>query len=334
MESPNPELPSATQSGLRRFLVKADSVVYPIIVMLTAFLPARLAYGVAIVRGDLLYRCDSDTRKEIEQLIQSAIEGKDLIPSLESVTRAYFRNKSCSVVDGMRLLGDGKALSRLVEVRGLNYLDAAIAGGKGVVLFSSHSLAGSAYALLGAQGYPITMIGRWSSKGDINKPILFILSRLYRGRPVTNNFRRPLVEKRSGDIGVAVKAAIVLRGNGIVGIAIDALVKAKDISRPVTVSFLNRRLLKAPGAVSLAQLTGAPLLMMLMHRKADSCHQVLEISPPMSVEGDTAEVFARCLGLVEADIRRHPAEYNWGAEVWFYEKRDAGKQSSSMRKRT
>jgi lauroyl/myristoyl acyltransferase len=326
-------LPSAIQSGLGKFLVRADSVVYPIIVMLTAFLPARLAYGVAILRGDLLYRWDSETRVETEQLIQTAVESMDLTPSLESVTRAYFRNKSCSVVDGMRLLGDGKALSGLVEVRGLNYLDAAIVGGKGALLFSSHSLAGSAYALLGTLGYPVAMIGRWSSAEDINKPILFILNRLYRGRPVNKSLGRPLVEKRSGAIGVAVKAAFVLRGNGIVGIAIDALVKSKDISRPVAVSFLNRRLLKAPGAVSLAQLTGAPLLMLLMHRKADFRHQTMVISPPMSVKGDTAEVFTRCLGLVEADIRRHPAEYNWGAEVWFYEKRKARRQSSSMRKK-
>jgi hypothetical protein len=120
---------SMTQSGLRRFLVRADSVVYPMLVVpLTAFLPARLAYGVAIVRGDLLYRWNLDRRKEIEQLIQSAVEGKDLVPSLESVTRSYYRFKSCDMVDAMRLLGDGKAFSRLVDVRGLDFLDAAIAG--------------------------------------------------------------------------------------------------------------------------------------------------------------------------------------------------------------
>jgi KDO2-lipid IV(A) lauroyltransferase len=290
-----------------------------LVVPLTAFLPARLAYGMAIVRGDLLYRLDSATRKEIERTIQTALKDKNLIPSLESVTRAYFRNNSCSVVDNMRLLGDGRALSRLVDVRGLNYLNAAIAGGKGVVLFSAHfGSFRSSHSLLSALGYPIAMLGRISSErmsAEINEPTLLrIFHRLYKGRPVNYHLRRPVIEKHPGTFGVAAQAALALRRNEIVGIAIDARVRRNDIARPVAVSFLNRQLLKAPGAVRIAQLTGAPLLMMLMYRKADSCHQVMEISAPISVEGDTAEVFARCLGLVERYIRRHPALYAWGEE--------------------
>jgi lauroyl/myristoyl acyltransferase len=36
-----------------------------------------------------------------------------------------------------------------------------------------------------------------------------------------------------------------------------------------------------PGAVALARLTGAPLLMGIAHRAADYRHQVLEISAPV-----------------------------------------------------
>ena len=64
-----------------------------------------------------------------------------------------------------------------------------------------------------------------------------------------------------------------------------------------------------PGAIKIAQLTGARVLMMFMRRSSDWRHQVLEISPPMSMEGDTATVFRRCFAQVEAAIRRDPAHW-------------------------
>ncbi|MGD0396192.1 MAG: lysophospholipid acyltransferase family protein [Nitrososphaerales archaeon] len=226
----------------------------------------------------------------------------------------------------MRLLGDGKALSRLVDVRGLDNLDAAIARGKGVVMFCSHLGSRATFALLGARGYPVTMIGRATFGDDANKPTLVrMFHRLYRGRAVSYHARVSGISNYPGLFGAAAKAAIALRGNAIVGIAIDAKPKPQDVSRPVAVTFLNKHVSKAPGAVSIAQLTGAPLIMISIHRKEDWCHQVIEISPPVSVEGETADVFARCLALVEADIRRYPAQYVWGLEgFWRLDPDEAG----------
>ena len=65
----------------------------------------------------------------------------------------------------------------------------------------------------------------------------------------------------------------------------------------------------APRAVTLAQLTGAPLLMGIAHRAADYRHQVLEISAPVPVDGDIKTVFERCAAEVSAAIRRSPASW-------------------------
>jgi len=75
------------------------------------------------------------------------------------------------------------------------------------------------------------------------------------------------------------------------------------------VDFLNGKASLLPGAIKIAQLTGARVLMMFMRRSADWRHQVLEISPPMSMEGDTVTVFRRCFAMVEAAIRRNPAHW-------------------------
>jgi lauroyl/myristoyl acyltransferase len=62
--------------------------------------------------------------------------------------------------------------------------------------------------------------------------------------------------------------------------------------------------------VTLAQVTGAPVLMAFLHRASDYRHQVWEISAPVPLEGDTATAFGRCAAEVSAAIRRNPAHWN------------------------
>ena len=111
-------------------------------------------------------------------------------------------------------------------------------------------------------------------------------------------------------------AAAALRANEVVTIAIDAPPLEGDRARAVEVPFLCRQARLLPGAVTLAQLTGAPLLMGFQYRAADYRHQVLEISGPVPVDGDMPDGFERCAAEVSAAIRRNPA--NWG---FFYAKR-------------
>ena len=122
---------------------------------------------------------------------------------------------------------------------------------------------------------------------------------------------RPNIEPWAGRVAVAAQAAAVLRANEVLTIAIDAPPLDSDLARTVEVPFLGRRARLLPGAVTLARLTGAPLLMTFMYRAADYRHQVLEISAPVQcpMEGDTATVFARCAAEVSAAIRRSPAHW-------------------------
>ncbi len=82
------------------------------------------------------------------------------------------------------------------------------------------------------------------------------------------------------------------------------------------VPFLGRRAGLLPGAVTLAQVTGAPLLMGFMHRTRDYRHQVLEISARVPMAGDTPTAFARCAEEMGAAIRRSPAQWTyWASEA-------------------
>jgi hypothetical protein len=132
---------------------------------------------------------------------------------------------------------------------------------------------------------------------------------------VRHHQHRPNIEPWAGRVAVAAQAAAVLRANEVLTIAIDAPPLEKDLPRTVEVPFLGGRARLLPGAVTLARLTGAPLLTAFMYRTADYRHQVLEISAPVQcpAEEDTATAFARCTAEVSAAIRRSPAHWVYWA---------------------
>jgi lauroyl/myristoyl acyltransferase len=273
---------------------------------LVAFLPAPLAYKVAYLHGNWCYRWDTYAREWIIRALTNVL-GDQLSPAERvRVTRDYFCLRSCETVDLMRLAGKGRALARLVEIRGLEHIEAALAAGKGAILCSAHfGSYDSCFSLIGARGFPITVIGRWPS-GD--RPIERFFFQLVHYKPVGHH-RRPNIQPRPGNFGAAVQAVTALRQNELIATFLDPPVFAADRKRAVSVDFLNGQVLLLPGAITIAQLTGAPVLMTFMRRSADWRHQVLEISPPMPLDGDAVADFKRCLAVVEAAIRQDPAHW-------------------------
>jgi len=306
---------------IRRIVLRIDARSYPwFVVPLVAFLPAPLAYGVALLRSDLRYRIGEagqpsqlETTCALELLFGDRLTTKER----DRIARDYGRVRSCGTIDAMRLLGRGKALVSLVEVRGLEHLEAARAAGKGAVLCSGHFGSDrSLFSLIGALGFRVTTIARWSyGEEDKKNKLSKLLYRLSVNSPVTAHQSRPNIERRWRNLSPAVQAATALRRNEMIGIMIDAPVRPHDPSKPMAFDFLNRKVVLVPGATTIAQLTGAPTITVLLHRSADWRHQVLEISPPNRVVGDPVNAFKDCLALVEAGIKRYPAQWTFLVNV-------------------
>ncbi len=292
-------------------ICKLERILYQlVIVALGAFLPARLAYAMACLRGDWRYRLDGSKREQVIGSLEGVF-GDQLSPAERArVARDFFRLRSCEAVDLMRLAGRGRALARLVEIRGLEHIKAALAAGKGAILCSAHfGSFDSCFSLIAACGFPITVIGRWPSKADSNRSsIELFFSRLIHRRLLTRHRHWPNIEPR-GQLGIAVQAASILRHNELIAICLDPAVLDADRARAVPVDFLNGQALLLPGVTTIAQLTGAPVLMTFLRRSADWRHQLLEISSPMSMDGDAVTAFGRCLAVVEAAIRQNPAHW-------------------------
>jgi KDO2-lipid IV(A) lauroyltransferase len=279
-------------------------------------LPTALSYRMACWRGDWLFQCQAGKRTEMSRNLRLVL-GDELSPAaVQRVTREWFRLSSCGAVDVMRLRRGTRPLRRLVEIRGREHLEAALAKGKGALVctghFHSHD---SGFSVLHASGFPVTTIGRrgYNYDAGISSAERWLWE-LY-VRPMRRYRQRPTIEPWPGRPQVAALAAAALRANEVVRVTIDAPPLDSDRARAVEVPFLGRRAGLLPGAVALAQVTGAPLLIGIAHRTADYRHQVLQISAPVPVDGDIKTVFECCAAEVSAAIRRSPASWAFWPET-------------------
>ena len=151
------------ESRAERLLRSVEGVAYwAAVAPAVACLPAALGYRIACWRGDLDFRYRHRKRAEVVRNLRQLL-GDDLGPDdAERLTRDWFRFASCNAIDVMRLRYRARPLRRLVEIRGREHLDAALADGKGAIVCSAHfGSFDSAFSLLGASGFPVTTIGRW-----------------------------------------------------------------------------------------------------------------------------------------------------------------------------
>jgi phosphatidylinositol dimannoside acyltransferase len=275
-----------------------------------ARLPASIGYRLACRRGDWLSRHQAAKRAELARNLREMLGDELSRVAAARVTRDWFRFASCDAVDVMRLRHGGRPLRQLVEIRGREHLEAALAGGKGAILCSAHfGSYDSGFSVLHASGFPVTSIGRWQYKytASLSSAERRFWDRVY--RPVRRQRQRPNIEPWPGRYEVAALAAAVLRANEVVTICIDAPPLDSDLARAIEVPFLGRRARLVPGVVTLAQVSGAPVLMGFLYRSGDYCHQVLEISAPVPVDGEPAAAFRRCAAEVNAAIRKSPAHW-------------------------
>jgi lauroyl/myristoyl acyltransferase len=297
-------------SRAERALRSAEAVAYwAAVAPVLARLPAAIGYRAACWRGDWLFRRQTGKRTELARNLRML--GSGLSPAAaQRVARDWFRFASCEALDMTRLRHGTRPLRRLVEIRGREHLEAALAGGKGAIVCGAHfGSYHSSLSLLHASGFPVTSIGRWQYRytAGLSSAERRFWEHVY--RRVRSQRQRPNIEPWPGRFQVAAQAAAVLRANEVVTIAIDVPPLDSDRTRAIEVPFLGRRAKLLPGVVTLAQLTGAPVLMCFQYRSADYRHQVLEISAPVPMDGDVTTAFGRCVAEVSAAIERCPAHW-------------------------
>jgi KDO2-lipid IV(A) lauroyltransferase len=310
------ELTTAAVVRRRPLLDRLEILAFWLVVApLLALLPARLGYWAACRRGDWVFRRWPEGAAIVKRNMLQVL-GDTLSPAeAERLATEFSRFQSCEVVDMMRLRNGTRPLGKLVEVRGREHLEAAMAAGKGAVLCSAHFGAYvSAFSLIHASGIPVTDIGlvHWNYDQSAS-PAVRRFWDFANARRLLRHRQHPDIQSwEAVAIGDSEEAVRTLRRNEMVTILADSAPKGSDESRVVKVPFLGREAKLLPGAIHLARSAGAPVLMVSMSRSADYRHQVLEISPPLSLEGELQEALARCAAAMEATIRANPAQwFDW-----------------------
>lgn len=107
-----------------------------------------------------------------------------------------------------------------------------------------------------------------------------------------------------------MRMAEILRSNELIAMAIESPLSQEERARSIPVDFLGRQILLLPGSVTVARLTGSAVLVLVMNRRADWRHQVLEISP-VPLHGDAAAAIQYCMKTLESPIHQNPACWDW-----------------------
>ncbi|MBC7794785.1 MAG: lysophospholipid acyltransferase family protein [Clostridia bacterium] len=224
------------------------------------------------------------------------------------IVQGCMKTLTMFVVESLRLprLTRAKA-DEIVEVRGQEILDAALAQGRGVVVITAHmgnfDLLGCVHALRGIKANIVYKNIGWRSAHAF-----FFAAR-----------------RKAGVTVIAPKGSErqilrALRSNEAVGFVID---QHMPKHRGIVCTFFGRYVSTTPAPALFALKTGALVVPALIRRVGDSGHHVSQIYPPIVMEQPHADRAAnlrhntqRMNDWLEAEVRKTPEQWLWLHKRW------------------
>jgi len=269
---------------------------------------ARMPKGAASAAGrGLAWALGSVARIRRREVLATLARCFPEMPARErrAVYRGMWRNLAEGLVEVCRYAG-GRTREVLDarEVRGRERVAEALASGKGVIALLAHV---GNYPLLAA---------------DVPRLFGVELSFVYkpfRNAWATRAWRE--FQEGAGVEGIPAKGAYraslkALRSGRVLGFMLD---QNRPNGQGVFVPFFGRPASTSPGLALLSHQSGAVVLPVFEHREGG--RHVVEIGAPIEAPPDRGEATlaaytARYTALIEAEIRRHPAEWLWLHRRW------------------
>lgn len=223
---------------------------------------------------------------------------------IEQIARQFYQQMGVNVAEFLRMpYLTAEEVHRYATIEGVEYLDAALARGKGVIFCVAHIGNWEMLAtVMGRSGYDITAIVR--PQADSAMTELFNRIRRAHGLNVVN----------MDEIMAIIR---LLKRNGGIGVMGDLNSKNPG----AFVQFFGRPSASFTGAAYLARLTGAAVISIFEERLPDNRH-VVRIGPPIpfvrteDAGRDTLINTMRFTNVVEQEIRRRPQDWFWLANRW------------------
>lgn len=266
--------------------------------------PWRLAGAAGTLLGQTFYALDRPHRHLAITNLQHAfpLRSPSECRALARATFAHFGRLLVELLKFSRLPPD-RMLAR-VAFEGRERVEAALADGRGVLLFTGHFGFWEQHALAHALSVgPMSVVAR-----PLDNPRLHAL--LERVRTSTGN----AVIYRRGGIRRILRA---LAANQVVAILIDQHVQASDA---VYVEFFGRPAATTPVLAALAIRTGAAVIPAFALPAGPGRYRLVyepPVDPPLADEPDAIGAFTqRCTDVLEMYVRRYPELWLWMHRRW------------------
>ena len=267
-------------------------------------LPWRVAHACGSALGLTFYAVDGPHRRLAITNLQGAFPLRTP-QECRTIARATFVHFGRLLVELLKFssLPLDRILTR-VEFEGRERVEAALAQGRGVLLFTGHFGFWEQHALAHALGLqPMSVVAR-----ALDNPHLDAL--LERVRSRTGNS----VIYRRGGLRRIMRA---LGANQIVALLIDQHVQAADA---VYVEFFNRPAATTSALAALALRTGAPVIPALALPIGSGRYKLIyehPVEPPRPDDPDQVREFTqRCTDVLEMYVRRYPELWLWMHRRW------------------
>jgi len=268
-------------------------------------MPVGIGYWVANRVGDCVYWTWRRGRESAVDNMRHVLGPRSSEKEARHIARRSFRNYHKDLLDFLRLPRlDPSVLDRQVHVQGWEYLEQALAGGKGALLIGSHfgnwDLAG---LVLASRGYAVNAIADSFRSRRLNEWVM--------------NTRR----QRGVNVippGLALRRIYqALRRNEVVGIILD---------RPagndgVPVRFFGELAYWPTGPATIAFRTGAPVLVGYLLRQPDGRYSGnLQPVPGLGLDDrdgtDITRATQAIVHAIEEHIRHCPEQWYMFRRMW------------------
>lgn len=272
------------------------------------FLPHRLVHALGSGIGLVFYALDGRHRRLAIQNLRAAFPLRSA-RECRRIGRATFAHfgRLLTTLLKFSTMTPSQMLER-IEFEGLDRVQSAIGGGRGVLFYTGHF----GFWELNALAHPLAL------------PPLAVLA-----RPLDNPWLNALLERARTCTGNSViyrKGALrrVLRhlaANDGIAILIDQHIQSTDA---VTVDFFNRPAATTSALAALALRTGARVIPVFALPMAGGRYRLVyehAVEPPRSAEGDdphdaVRHFTQRCTDVLEMYVRRYPELWLWMHRRW------------------
>ncbi len=300
-------------SAFKRVEYGAGSAAVRLVVGFARGLPRGWVHGFAALLGRAGYYGGRRYRRIALGNLRLVFGGEQTERSLKrkALERLAVRNYqhiSESFCEAVRAVLEGRSTAReRIRVRGVENLESAFSGGRGVLVVTGHM---GNFGLIGyrlaMEGYPFNLVFRYPEAPGAAASILGILE--------SQHVRVISAVPRHECVAQCLER---LRANELVCLLIDQ----REGDAGVDISFLGRPSRAAAGPALLALRTGAAVVPVFMTRESTGRHRLdilaaLEQARKGTLRSDVEAFTGRINRVLEERIRLHPEQWWWMHRRW------------------